>query len=212
MPPRRSGVPAPTACGSTPGSRRATRSAPTTTRCSPRWSAGPRPAEAALRRLAGALERAEIHGVRTNRDLLVEVLRHPRFRRRAAVDRLPRAPRPRRPVTAAGRRRHADRCRRSPRRSPSPSGPGATRRAAGIPAGWRNVASQPQRTVVRREDVAEWTRPPGTGSAGGALTAELSGRRGRHGTSDADNSVVPRSACTSTATGSTSSRRWGTSP
>ncbi|MGZ4472337.1 MAG: acetyl/propionyl/methylcrotonyl-CoA carboxylase subunit alpha [Nocardioidaceae bacterium] len=33
--------------------------------------------EQALRRLAGTLARARIHGVRTNRDLLVEVLRHP---------------------------------------------------------------------------------------------------------------------------------------
>ncbi len=33
----------------------------------------------AARRLAAALEAAEIHGLRTNRDLLVEVLRHPRF-------------------------------------------------------------------------------------------------------------------------------------
>ncbi len=38
----------------------------------------PTRAEAA-RRLAAALEAAEIHGLRTNRDLLVEVLRHPRF-------------------------------------------------------------------------------------------------------------------------------------
>ncbi|HSE08484.1 MAG TPA: biotin carboxylase N-terminal domain-containing protein [Nocardioidaceae bacterium] len=35
--------------------------------------------EEALRRLAGALRRARIHGVRTNRDLLVEVLGHPAF-------------------------------------------------------------------------------------------------------------------------------------
>ena len=33
----------------------------------------------AARRLAAALEAAEIHGLRTNRDLLVEVLRHPDF-------------------------------------------------------------------------------------------------------------------------------------
>ena len=38
----------------------------------------PTRAEAA-RRLCGALEAAEIHGLRTNRDLLVEVLRHPTF-------------------------------------------------------------------------------------------------------------------------------------
>jgi propionyl-CoA carboxylase alpha chain len=35
--------------------------------------------EAAARRLARALERAELHGPRTNRDLLVRVLRHPEF-------------------------------------------------------------------------------------------------------------------------------------
>ena len=39
--------------------------------------AGHRPGPRRVRRLAAALERAEIHGVRTNRDLLVEVLRHP---------------------------------------------------------------------------------------------------------------------------------------
>ncbi|WP_185995391.1 ATP-binding protein [Nocardioides campestrisoli] len=33
----------------------------------------------ALRRLAGALDRATVHGLTTNRDLLVEVLRHPVF-------------------------------------------------------------------------------------------------------------------------------------
>ena len=33
----------------------------------------------AARRLAAELERAEIHGVVTNRDLLVWVLRHPAF-------------------------------------------------------------------------------------------------------------------------------------
>ncbi|HZJ04228.1 MAG TPA: biotin carboxylase N-terminal domain-containing protein [Nocardioidaceae bacterium] len=33
----------------------------------------------ALRTLAGSLARAQIHGLRTNRDLLVEVLRHPSF-------------------------------------------------------------------------------------------------------------------------------------
>jgi len=35
--------------------------------------------EAAARRLVGALERAELHGPRTNRDLLVRILRHPEF-------------------------------------------------------------------------------------------------------------------------------------
>jgi propionyl-CoA carboxylase alpha chain len=35
--------------------------------------------EQALRRLADVLRRTQVHGVRTNRDLLVEVLRHPAF-------------------------------------------------------------------------------------------------------------------------------------
>ena len=35
--------------------------------------------DAALRRLAGALRRTQLHGIRTNRDLLVEVLAHPAF-------------------------------------------------------------------------------------------------------------------------------------
>ena len=53
--------------------------------------------DAAARRLAAALERAEIHGVGTNRDLLVEVLRSPAFRGGRGRHRLPGAARPRLP-------------------------------------------------------------------------------------------------------------------
>ncbi|PBC84443.1 MULTISPECIES: biotin carboxylase N-terminal domain-containing protein [unclassified Streptomyces] len=42
--------------------------------------------DAAVRKLAGALERARIHGPVTNRDLLVRSLRHPEFTHPAALD------------------------------------------------------------------------------------------------------------------------------
>ncbi len=42
--------------------------------------------EEAVRKLAGALERARIHGPATNRDLLVRSLRHPEFTDRAGLD------------------------------------------------------------------------------------------------------------------------------
>src|SRR6516164_8465660 len=62
--------------GWTPGSSTGRRCRSTTTRCSPRSS--PTPRQAALV-LADALARARLHGVRTNRELLVNVLRHPAF-------------------------------------------------------------------------------------------------------------------------------------
>jgi propionyl-CoA carboxylase alpha chain len=95
--------------------------------------------EQAARRLAGVLERARLHGVVTNRDQLVGVLRDPAFlagdlstaflaersTRRAEPD--PWAA----TAAALGLVEH-DRARASVQR--------------GIPAGWRNVVSQPQAT------------------------------------------------------------------
>ncbi|TLP63914.1 ATP-grasp domain-containing protein [Microbispora fusca] len=106
----------------------------------------------AARRLAHALARARIHGLTTNRDILVGVLRHPDFLSGALdtgfLDR--------RPVPA------------------SLAGPGAVRLSAlaaalagaaanraearrdgvlgGLPSGWRNVPSQPRRTAYDTED------------------------------------------------------------
>nr|WP_259402889.1 biotin carboxylase N-terminal domain-containing protein [Microbispora sp. H10670] len=106
----------------------------------------------AARRLAHALARARIHGLTTNRDILVGVLRHPDFLSGALdtgfLDR--------RPVPA------------------SLAGPGAVRLSAlaaalagaaanraearrdgvlgGLPSGWRNVPSQPRRPAYDTED------------------------------------------------------------
>ena len=67
------------ACGSTPASSTARRCRCSTTRCWPRSSPTRRPAARPPALLADALARTRIHGVRTNRDLLVNVLRHPAF-------------------------------------------------------------------------------------------------------------------------------------
>ena len=58
---------------------RATRSASTTTRCSPSWSAWAETREAARRRLVAALRQFAVLGIRTNVPFLIRVLEHPRF-------------------------------------------------------------------------------------------------------------------------------------
>ncbi|MFD6567214.1 biotin carboxylase N-terminal domain-containing protein [Micromonospora profundi] len=131
----------------------------------------PTRAEAA-RALAGALARAELHGVATNRDLLVRVLRSPEFGaadidtgfldRHPEVftallpaDRLPLAALAAALASAAGRRA------------------GATV-LAGLPSGWRNVPAVPQVArftgpdgeievryrLDRRGGLAEWSADP----------------------------------------------------
>ncbi|MGH9016804.1 MAG: acetyl/propionyl/methylcrotonyl-CoA carboxylase subunit alpha [Acidimicrobiales bacterium] len=98
----------------------------------------------AARTLAGALDRAEIHGVTTNRDLLVRLLRHEEFRRGAidtgfltrhdpAVLGAPKA-------TPEAERIHAlaaALAAQAERRRLAPV-------LAGLPSGWRNVGSQMQ--------------------------------------------------------------------
>ncbi len=97
--------------------------------------------------LAGALQRARLHGLTTNRDLLVRVLRHPAFLAgetdtgfldRHGLDVLA-APL----VDDAGRRRHA---------VVAALAGAALRRAAapvlaGLPSGWRNNPTVPQTTA-----------------------------------------------------------------
>jgi propionyl-CoA carboxylase alpha chain len=105
--------------------------------------------------LAAALARASLHGVRTNRDLLVNVLRHPAFRAgdtdtaffdRHGLDQLA-APL----VDAAGERVAA-------LAAALALDAGAARVLPGVPSGWRNVPSQPQRAAFDgpsgRHDVA----------------------------------------------------------
>ncbi|MGK5674942.1 biotin carboxylase N-terminal domain-containing protein [Micromonospora sp. URMC 106] len=135
----------------------------------------PTRAEAA-RALAGALARAELHGVATNRDLLVRVLRSTEF---AAVDIdtgfldrhpevfAPLLPADQLPLVALA----AALASAAARRTSAPV-------LAGLPSGWRNVPAFPQVTrftgpagevavgyrLDRSGGLAEWSVSPGTGS------------------------------------------------
>jgi acetyl/propionyl-CoA carboxylase alpha subunit len=101
--------------------------------------------EEAARRLADALARAEIHGLTTNRDFLVRVLRHPEFRAGGAdtafLDRadLAQLAAPLLDAEALGHAAVAAALALQARR----------RRDAGVlgalPSGWRNLPSAPQR-------------------------------------------------------------------
>ncbi|MFK4245795.1 biotin carboxylase N-terminal domain-containing protein [Micromonospora chokoriensis] len=135
----------------------------------------------AARALAGALARAELHGVATNRDLLVRVLRSPEF---AAVeidtgflDRHPEVfapllPAEQVPVTALA----AALASAAGRRASSPV-------LGGLPSGWRNVPAVPQVTrfagpdgeievryrLDRTGGLAEWSTDPSADDATVAL-------------------------------------------
>ncbi|GGM31649.1 acetyl/propionyl/methylcrotonyl-CoA carboxylase subunit alpha [Micromonospora yangpuensis] len=129
----------------------------------------------AVRALAGALARAEVHGVATNRDLLVRVLRSPEFGA-AEVDTgfldrhdavfAPLLPADELPLVAlAGALALA-----ADRRANAPV-------LAGLPSGWRNVPAFPQVTRFAGADggelavryrldrtgaLADWSTDPGT--------------------------------------------------
>ena len=105
--------------------------------------------DAAIRQLVGALRRARIHGVTTNRDQLVAILSDPSFRAgqvsTAFLDGF--APATVEPdegaaVAAALALAELRAARRAVQR--------------GIPVAWRNVRSQPQRTVFEEAVVAWW--------------------------------------------------------
>ena len=97
--------------------------------------------EVAAARLAAALERAEIHGVRTNRDLLVRILRHQAF-----LDG---------DTDTAFLQKHGfkvlpDKAAEELSALAAALGDAAGRRSVAkvqgrLPSGWRNLASQPQR-------------------------------------------------------------------
>ncbi|MGK5519919.1 acetyl/propionyl/methylcrotonyl-CoA carboxylase subunit alpha [Micromonospora sp. URMC 107] len=131
----------------------------------------------AARALAGALARAELHGVATNRDLLVRVLRSPEF---AAVDLdtgflerhpevfAPLLPDDQLPLAALAAALASAAARRA-----------SATALAGLPSGWRNVPAFPQVTrftgpdgdievryrLDRSGGLAEWSVSPGAGSA-----------------------------------------------
>jgi propionyl-CoA carboxylase alpha chain len=106
--------------------------------------------EQAIRMLVAALRRARIHGVTTNRDQLVEILTDPVFvagdMTTTWLESRP-VPGPRevdRATLVAGALMLAadDAARRTVQQ--------------GVPAAWRNVVSQPQRTAFEGHDPVEW--------------------------------------------------------
>ena len=120
---------------------------------------GARPREEAARMLADALAEARLHGLVTNRDLLVAILRDEAFLDGRGEHRLlrPHA----RCIESSDRRGRPTRTCCSPPPSRWPSGTGSAGAcSAASRSAWRNVVSQPQRTVVRRrrrrEHVVEW--------------------------------------------------------
>jgi propionyl-CoA carboxylase alpha chain len=97
--------------------------------------------EQAARRLAAALRGARVHGVATNRDLLVDVLEDPGFvagdlSTAFLTDRPVARPEPDAGAAVAAALALAER------------GAAARTVQQGVPVAWRNVVSQPQRTVV----------------------------------------------------------------
>ncbi|WP_028653667.1 acetyl/propionyl/methylcrotonyl-CoA carboxylase subunit alpha [Nocardioides halotolerans] len=105
--------------------------------------------EGAARKLAGVLSRARIHGVRTNRDQLVAVLRDDRFLRgEVSTDLLVTVDpaRTSRQVNAAEAAALALAERAAASRTVQ----------RGIPAAWRNVVSQPQRTEFEDGTTVSW--------------------------------------------------------
>jgi propionyl-CoA carboxylase alpha chain len=105
----------------------------------------------AVRRLAGALARAELHGPRLNRDLLVRVLRHPEFLAGQTdtgfLDRHPAAELGRPALDAVGERLHAAAAAlagQAARRADAPV-------LASIPSGFRNNPSQLQEVTFAAE-------------------------------------------------------------
>jgi propionyl-CoA carboxylase alpha chain len=97
----------------------------------------------AARMLASALDRAWIHGPATNRSLLASVLRHPVFLAGQADTSLLDG------YDLAGLVPSEEACRLSAAAAAlagAAANRAVARAAAGLPAGWRNVISQPQRT------------------------------------------------------------------
>ncbi|HEY0949637.1 biotin/lipoyl-containing protein, partial [Nocardioides sp.] len=107
--------------------------------------------EAAARKLAGVLSRARIHGLVTNRDLLVSILRDERFLRgEVSTDFL------------GGFETVASATSSTTDSAVAAAIALAERAVAsrtvqrGVPVAWRNVVSQPQRTEFEGDVVVEW--------------------------------------------------------
>src|SRR5690606_26581310 len=122
--------------------------------------------EEAAARLAGALTRARIHGLTTNRDLLVRVLRHPAF----LAGETDTAFFTKHDLAALAEPLTGPDARRLSALAAALADAAQTRRDARVlgrlPSGWRTVPSQPQRKTY----------------ADGEQDIEVTYRWGRHGT------------------------------
>ncbi|WP_433506533.1 biotin carboxylase N-terminal domain-containing protein [Pseudonocardia halophobica] len=127
----------------------------------------------AARTLARALQRAEIHGVTTNRDLLVDILREPGF----LAGRTDTGYLTRHSVLVSGDRRPGD--HRHPQAlaaalASQAANRGEARVLGGLPSGWRNVGGMPQRVAYT---VGEATLEVAYAFRRGGLTASVNGER-----------------------------------
>ncbi len=112
--------------------------------------------EAAARKLADTLSRARLHGVATNRDLLVAVLRSEAFLAGEVSTSLLDSPGL---VTGAGAPSSTTGVAAVAAAIALAEQAGAARTVQrGIPVGWRNVPSQPHRTEFTDGTVVEWWR------------------------------------------------------
>ncbi len=124
--------------------------------------------EQAIRMLVAALQRARIHGVTTNRDQLVEILTDPVFMAGEMTTtwlesrEMAEAPTADRTMVVAGALMLAadDAARRTVQR--------------GVPSGWRNVTSAPQRTTFEGHEPVEWRGTRGGFVVDGATVLEVS--------------------------------------
>ena len=111
--------------------------------------------EQAIRQLVSALRRARIHGVTTNRDQLVSILTDPDF----VADRVTTTWLESRPVPAGSASDPSAGDRMTVVAGALMlAADDAERRTvqAGVPAAWRNVVSQPQRTTFEGHEPVEW--------------------------------------------------------
>ena len=109
----------------------------------------------AIRQLVTALRRARIHGVVTNRDQLIEILSSADF----AADEVTTAWLESRPISAESSEDSGRRARTAVVAGALMLAAGdALRRTVqhGVPAAWRNVTSQPQRTTFEGHEPVEW--------------------------------------------------------
>ncbi|QWC86257.1 ATP-grasp domain-containing protein [Nocardioidaceae bacterium] len=143
--------------------------------------------EAACRRLAATLRRAELHGLRTNRDLLVEVLTHPAFvAGELGTDFLDRHD-----LVALGTAEPAPADAAAQTCALLAAAAAVTEHArdvrlalAGAPSGWRNVVSAPATTVLELDGeaipVRWWGATAGTTAYVHASVAEDDPADGAH--------------------------------